>query len=254
MLHSVLDTAYGPLQVTVDERGFLVEILLPNRTLRTPENSTASDAAIDGMRAARLQWRIFRRKSRSFQLPVEPRGIAFERRVWERLREIPYGKTTSYGVLAAELGLMNGARAVGRANGSNPIPIVIPCHRVIGGNGALIGYGGGLELKRDLLESRSDGWLGSDVLMHRRWVDRRHYPSASTSTIDRGVRTSTSMPFGRGIRDVYPASDHPCSASSHKSHAAPSAGRTSHRADSRWNHGTCAFDRRRSGRHADARP
>ncbi len=65
---------------------------------------------------------------------------------------MPYGVTTSYGAIAVELGLSNGARAVGRANGSNPIPIVIPCHRVIGSDGSLTGYGGGLPLKRALLE------------------------------------------------------------------------------------------------------
>lgn len=65
---------------------------------------------------------------------------------------IPYGATTSYGIIATELGLLNGARAVGRANGANPIPIVIPCHRVIGSNGELTGFGGGLPLKRALLE------------------------------------------------------------------------------------------------------
>ncbi len=65
---------------------------------------------------------------------------------------MPYGVTTSYGAIAAELGLVNGARAVGRANGANPIPIVIPCHRVIGSDGRLTGYGGGLPLKRALLE------------------------------------------------------------------------------------------------------
>ena len=79
-------------------------------------------------------------------------GSSFEQQVWNRLLEIPYGDTTSYGAIAIALGLINGARAVGRANGANPIPIVIPCHRVIGSDGTLTGYGGGLPLKRVLLE------------------------------------------------------------------------------------------------------
>ena len=72
--------------------------------------------------------------------------------MWNKLLTIPFGAMTSYGAIATELGLINGARAVGRANGANPIPIVIPCHRVIGSDGQLTGYGGGLPLKRALLE------------------------------------------------------------------------------------------------------
>ncbi|MFO5197613.1 methylated-DNA--[protein]-cysteine S-methyltransferase, partial [Salmonella enterica subsp. enterica serovar Typhimurium] len=78
---------------------------------------------------------------------LEPRGTEFQRRVWQRLTRIPYGDTTTYGALAAELGNAKGSRAVGLANGSNPIPIVIPCHRVIGADGSLTGFGGGLPIK-----------------------------------------------------------------------------------------------------------
>jgi methylated-DNA-[protein]-cysteine S-methyltransferase len=87
-----------------------------------------------------------------FDLPLDPHGTEFQRRVWERLRRIEYGETTTYGALAAELGNANASRAVGLANGSNPIPIVIPCHRVIGTGGALTGFGGGLPVKRALLD------------------------------------------------------------------------------------------------------
>jgi len=88
----------------------------------------------------------------SFDLPLDAEGTAFERRVWDLLRVIPYGTTTSYGELARRLGEPKDARAVGAANGKNPIPIVVPCHRVIGANGDLTGFGGGLERKRWLLE------------------------------------------------------------------------------------------------------
>jgi methylated-DNA-[protein]-cysteine S-methyltransferase len=94
----------------------------------------------------------FRGERREFDLPLAPRGTDFQRRVWQRLREIEYGTTTTYGALAQELGNPNASRAVGLANGSNPIPIVIPCHRVIGANGALTGFGGGLPVKSALLE------------------------------------------------------------------------------------------------------
>jgi len=88
----------------------------------------------------------------SFDLPLSPHGTEFQQRVWERLCAIPYGETWSYQDLAESLGDANAMRAVGAANGKNPIPIVIPCHRVIGKDGSLTGYAGGLEVKRYLLE------------------------------------------------------------------------------------------------------
>jgi methylated-DNA-[protein]-cysteine S-methyltransferase len=89
---------------------------------------------------------------RGFDLPLDPRGTDFQRRVWERLTHIGYGETTTYGALARELGDAGASRAVGLANGSNPLPIVIPCHRVIGADGTLTGFGGGLPVKAALLE------------------------------------------------------------------------------------------------------
>ena len=87
-----------------------------------------------------------------FDLPIELEGPAFHRRVWEALLTIPYGETRSYGQIAAQIGDRSAARAVGYANGRNPIAIVVPCHRVIGADGSLTGYGGGLECKRTLLD------------------------------------------------------------------------------------------------------
>jgi len=88
----------------------------------------------------------------AFDLPLEPRGTEFQRGVWQRLLLIPYGETTTYGALATDLGDVKASRAVGLANGSNPIPIVIPCHRVIGADGSLTGFGGGLTIKQQLLD------------------------------------------------------------------------------------------------------
>jgi len=88
---------------------------------------------------------------RSFRLPLDPEGTPFQLGVWRALREIPYGETLAYGALARRLGHVNGARAVGLANGSNPLPIIVPCHRVIGADGSLTGFGGGLYIKRALL-------------------------------------------------------------------------------------------------------
>jgi methylated-DNA-[protein]-cysteine S-methyltransferase len=87
-----------------------------------------------------------------FSLPLNPAGTAFQRQVWLALADIPYGATESYGELAARIGNPKACRAVGLANGRNPIPLVLPCHRVIGADGSLTGYGGGLELKKRLLD------------------------------------------------------------------------------------------------------
>jgi methylated-DNA-[protein]-cysteine S-methyltransferase len=88
----------------------------------------------------------------SFELTLAMRGNPFERRVWSALRGIPYGETTSYGRVAASIGAPDAARAVGLANGRNPIAVIVPCHRVIGADGRLTGYGGGLRRKRLLLD------------------------------------------------------------------------------------------------------
>jgi methylated-DNA-[protein]-cysteine S-methyltransferase len=88
---------------------------------------------------------------REFDVPLAPRGTPFQLTVWRALSEIPYGQTCSYGELARRIGPGGGARAVGLANGSNPLPIIVPCHRVIGADGSLTGFGGGLDAKRALL-------------------------------------------------------------------------------------------------------
>lgn len=148
-----LETAFGRMQLAVDAAGVLVETWLPGRAKRKESTDKPTPAAVEGLDDAKKQLEeYFERKRRTFELRFEPRGSAFELQIWKRLCEIPYGRTVSYGTIAEELGLINGARAVGRANGANPIPILIPCHRVIGSNGELVGFGGGLPLKRALLE------------------------------------------------------------------------------------------------------
>lgn len=92
----------------------------------------------------------------AFDTPLAMSGTPFERRVWRALTDIPYGQTVSYGEIATRVGQPSAARAVGLANGRNPIAVIVPCHRVIGANGTLTGYGGGLERKRLLLELESD--------------------------------------------------------------------------------------------------
>lgn len=91
-------------------------------------------------------------KRKEFDLPLAPQGTEFQQKVWEELRKIPYGRTCSYKDIAENIGNKKACRAVGMANNRNPIPIFIPCHRVIGADGSLTGYGGGLEIKEKLLE------------------------------------------------------------------------------------------------------
>jgi methylated-DNA-[protein]-cysteine S-methyltransferase len=94
----------------------------------------------------------FDKKRTHFNLPLAPQGTTFQLQVWEELKKIPYGETINYGEQAARLGDKNKARAVGLANGKNPLSIIVPCHRVIGKNGSLTGFGGGLDNKAFLLE------------------------------------------------------------------------------------------------------
>jgi methylated-DNA-[protein]-cysteine S-methyltransferase len=114
-----------------------------------PEAWCRDDAAFAGVRHQLDEY--FRRERTAFDLPLDLQGSPFERRVWEALRAIPYGTTTTYGELARTLGVPGAARAVGLANSRNPIAIIVPCHRVIGARGALTGYAGGLDRKRALL-------------------------------------------------------------------------------------------------------
>jgi len=105
--------------------------------------------------AVRQLKEYFAGKRKIFDLTLIPQGTDFQRAVWQELRSIPYGETISYKELAERIGKPKAVRAVGAANGANPIPIIIPCHRVIGNNGSLTGFGGGLPLKKRLLELES---------------------------------------------------------------------------------------------------
>ena len=101
--------------------------------------------------AARQLEAYFARRRTTFELPLDPRGTRFQQRVWGALETIPYGETVSYGELAKRIGQPTASRAVGAANGANPIPIIIPCHRAVGADGSMTGFGGGIALKRKLL-------------------------------------------------------------------------------------------------------
>ena len=116
-------------------------------------SAAASTALVPPLQVAAQQLReYFAGALRHFDLPLDAAGTEFQRQVWRALLEIPFGVTWSYGELARHIGRPGASRAVGLANGSNPISIVIPCHRVIGADGSLTGYGGGIERKRWLLQ------------------------------------------------------------------------------------------------------
>jgi len=102
----------------------------------------------------------FAGRLRRFEVPLDMQGTPFQMRVWRELEGIPFGETRSYRQVAAAIGAENAVRAVGAANGANPVPIVVPCHRVIGSSGKLVGYGGGLELKKRLLELEGSRAMG----------------------------------------------------------------------------------------------
>jgi methylated-DNA-[protein]-cysteine S-methyltransferase len=112
--------------------------------MRTEETETLKKAAVQLME-------YLRGKRTVFDVPLAPEGTAFQKQVWDALVKIPYGETSSYGKLAKDIGKPGAARAVGMANNRNPIPVIIPCHRVIGADGSLTGYGGGLPMKEKLL-------------------------------------------------------------------------------------------------------
>jgi methylated-DNA-[protein]-cysteine S-methyltransferase len=145
-----IESPLGPLLLASDEKG-LREIQFANGRHSAQakpewrEDSAALKPAIDQLRA------YFAGELKDFNLPLAPEGTPFQQKVWGDLCKIPYGETISYGELARRIGNPNASRAVGLANGSNPIPIIIPCHRVIGSNGKLTGYGGGLPIKEKLL-------------------------------------------------------------------------------------------------------
>jgi len=145
-----VESPVGPLLLVADEAGLRKIYFEKGRDRVCPESSWKKDDNFFQNVIAQLR-SYFTGKLREFDLVLAPEGTRFQLDVWQRLCEIPYGETMSYGELARRVGNPNASRAVGLANGSNPIPIVIPCHRVIGSNGKLTGYGGGLPIKETLL-------------------------------------------------------------------------------------------------------
>ena len=149
--NAVIESPLGPLTAVADD-GVLSGLYLPGH-LRGPGPEHLGDRDDDGFEEIRRQLTEYFAGTRTeFTLRVAPAGTPFQQSVWRELMTIPYGQTRSYGQLAAALGGPNLTRAVGAANGRNPISIVVPCHRVVGSDGSLTGYAGGLPRKRFLLD------------------------------------------------------------------------------------------------------
>jgi methylated-DNA-[protein]-cysteine S-methyltransferase len=145
-----MESPVGPLLLVADDGGLRRIEFVNGRKLVQPDPQWQDDA--EQLRETVRELRAyFAGDLERFDLDLAPEGTPFQLTVWKHLCEIPFGETISYGELARRIGNPNASRAVGLANGSNPIPIVIPCHRVIGSNGKLTGYGGGLPIKEKLL-------------------------------------------------------------------------------------------------------
>lgn len=154
ILTSTLESPIGPLTLLARD-GVLTSLTMHEHRHSSPP---PTDAVVDDAwfkDVAQQLDRYFAGELSTFDVEMDLRGTEFQQRVWAQLCEIPYGATISYGELAKRVGNAHASRAVGLANGRNPISIIVPCHRVIGAGGSLTGYGGGLERKRWLLEHES---------------------------------------------------------------------------------------------------
>lgn len=148
--YGYFDSPVGILLLVADDHG-LREIKFPKDGRRAEADASWREDAKFLREPIRQLRAYFLGKLEKFDLPLAHEGTAFQQMVWTELCRIPYGKTISYGEIARRVGKPGASRAVGLANGSNPIPIIIPCHRVIGSDGRLTGYGGGLPIKEKLL-------------------------------------------------------------------------------------------------------
>lgn len=153
--HTIIDSPVGPLTVVADD-GVLTGVYFHRHWTRPrrEEFGSGADAGFDDIAVQLAEY--FAGERRAFELRMRSDGDDFHRRVWDCIARIEYGRTTTYGEIAAELGDPSTARDVGAAVGRNPLSIVVPCHRVVGKDGALTGYAGGLERKRILLDLEQD--------------------------------------------------------------------------------------------------
>ena len=177
MKHRVIDSPVGPLTLVVDDAGILCALYTDGQ--KHVPDAVALGERDDAVAAAAVAQvaEYFAGERDVFELDLAPRGTAFQRSVWQALRDIPAGETLTYGELARELGRPGASRAVGAATGRNPISIIVPCHRLVGASGAMTGYAGGIERKRWLLDHER-GLAGSGSGQDR--PDRRDRAGGAT--------------------------------------------------------------------------
>ncbi len=152
--YTTFESPVGPLLLVGDSNALRLVSFESSKHAAPPQADWKRDGAPFAEVVRQLQ-AYFRGELREFDVPLALEGTEFQLRVWNALRGIPYGETISYLQLAERIGNPKAVRAVGLANGSNPIPIIVPCHRVIGSDGSLTGFGGGLSTKKKLLELES---------------------------------------------------------------------------------------------------
>jgi methylated-DNA-[protein]-cysteine S-methyltransferase len=156
--HTVIDSPCGPLTLVADD-GVLCGLYMTGQRHRPPQETFGDRDGRPFGRAEEQLRAYFAGELKEFTLELRLNGTPFQRSVWQQLRSIPYGETRTYGDLAHALGNPAASRAVGLANGRNPIGIIVPCHRVVGADGSLTGYGGGLARKQQLLHAESGAAL-----------------------------------------------------------------------------------------------
>jgi len=164
-VHTVVDSPVGPLTLVAAGRA-LIGLYMDQQRHRPPAEAFGEPYCTPFTEAIRQLEEYFAGHRTEFDLPITLGGTPFQRTVWAALRKIPYGETVTYGQLAERIGRPRAVRAVGLANGRNPIGIIVPCHRVVGATGGLTGYGGGLERKQHLLNVERRG-------VERRGADQR---------------------------------------------------------------------------------
>lgn len=158
--HTTLDSPVGPLRLCSDGTGLTrIDFVHGRKITALPPDATEQPDAAPFADAAQQLAEYFAGSRQSFDLPLSPQGTEFQLRVWRQLRLIPFGITLSYGQIAQRLNQPTASRAVGLANGNNPLSIVVPCHRVIGADGSLTGFGGGLKIKKHLLDLEAPAGL-----------------------------------------------------------------------------------------------
>jgi methylated-DNA-[protein]-cysteine S-methyltransferase len=156
--YTIVDSPVGPLTLAGTD-GFLTALYMDRQRHRPPHDWFGAQDSAPFAEVIEQLDQYFAGQRTRFDVPLRLNGTPFQRTVWAALRGIPYGETISYGQLADRIGKPSASRAVGLANGKNPIGIIVPCHRVVGANGSLTGYGGGLERKRHLLDFEQRGTL-----------------------------------------------------------------------------------------------